>query len=548
MPDSGYPEIFGPDLTPVRAKDLVAIAKGAMDRPGAAHDEDDDGRGVRGEAVEMSTAQFAEAAVTSAALWEYAEWFEGEEGKKRRGPGRPREHAAAQGVLGWMMKSEEMSERATIVELKDHWPRICAAAAAAWPDHPNRRMPDKPMSRGQSRNFANQHLNKPEARKRLESDMMRAAAKAARHMGMLDPNDGSLNRPSPARVIYGDETLIRDRFNRAPSECFNAKGEQIHRFDPDSRVRYTNNPKDKGARGYKVFTLGVRNGWVNQRIILATGVRDSEITEANNFAAKLGLLREVCPEVRDGALTATYDGAVHATHVDDIYDHSIMPVMRTPMNNRGEPSSIVLHGIEFECRDGQTRRRDVRGIHGTPTLDFVDGGGYESHQPLRSVDTYYRPNADGTRRWYQDVEVPDNAALGPLCGATATLRLNSTPQERKPGRPRRRTTALRPLTSTSPYFRAVKGTREDSESINNNIKAKMPNQRVRSIGKPRVHLDQLGFQAHTTIKALIHHYYENGDDITEFFGQRPPITPRPPRAKPPKGRRRRRGKSPPSVP
>ena len=67
-------------------------------------------------------------------------------------------------------------------------------------------------------------------------------------------------------------------------------------------------------------------------------------------------------------------------------------------------------------------------------------------QPLRSVDTYYRPNADGTRRWYQDVEVPDNAALGPLCGATATLRLNSTPQERKPGRPRRRTTALRPLT------------------------------------------------------------------------------------------------------
>jgi hypothetical protein len=38
----------------------------------------------------------------------------------------------------------------------------------------------------------------------------------------------------------------------------------------------------------------------------------------------------------------------------------------------------------------------------------------------------------------------------------------------------------------------------------------MPNQRVRSIGTPRVNLDQLGFQAHTTIKTLIHHYYENG--------------------------------------
>ena len=561
MPDSGYPEIFGPDLTPARAKDLVAIAKGAIDRPGATHDEDDDDddRGVQGEPVEMSTAQFAEAAVTFAPLWEFVEWFLHEENKKRRGPGRPREHTVAQAVLVWMVKSEEMSERAIIVELKDHWPRVCAAAAAAWPNHPNRRMPDKPMSRGQYRRFADRHLaNNPEAHEnpahenpaheRLVLDIMRAAAKAARHMGMLDPNDGSLNRPSPDRTVYGDETFIRDRFNRKPSDCFNAQGEQIHRFDPDSRVYYTNNPKDKGTRGYKVFTLSVRNDWVNQRIILASGVRDSDVTEANNFVDQLRLLREVCPEVRDGANTATYDGAVHATHVDDIYGHGVMPVIRTQMNNSSEPASIVLHDIEFKCRDGQTRRRDVRGLHGTPTLDFVDGGGYESHQPLRSVNTYLRPNADHTLRWYQDVDVPDNAALGPLCGATATLRLDSTPPECAPGRPRRRTTALRALTSTSRYFRRVKGRREDSESINNNIKATMPNQRVRSIGTPRVDIDQLGFQAHTTIKALIHHYYENGGNITEFFGQRPPITPRPPRAKPPKGRRRRRGKSPPSVP
>ena len=33
--------------------------------------------------------------------------------------------------------------------------------------------------------------------------------------------------------------------------------------------------------------------------------------------------------------------------------------------------------------------------------------------------------------------------------------------------------------------------------------------------------------AHTTINALIRHHYENGGNITEFFGQRPPITPRP---------------------
>ncbi len=378
--------------------------------------------------------------------------------------------------------------------------------------------------------------------------MMRAAAKAARHMGLLDPSDGSLNRPSPSRTIYGDETFIRDRFNRKPSDCFNAKGEQIHLFDPDSRVRYTNNPKDRGARGYKVFTLSVRNDWVNQRIILATGVRDKGVTEANNIIDQMRLLQQVCPEVRDGANTATYDGAVHAVHVDDIYDLGVMPVMRTQRNNRGEPASIVLHDTEFKCSDGQIRRSDVRGVHGTPTLDFVDGDGYESHQPLRSVNTYFRANADGTLRWYQDVEVPHNDLLGPLSGATATLRLDNTPQESSPGRPRRRTTALRALTSTSPYYRRVKGRREDSESTNNNVKSILPNRRVRSIGTPGVLLDQLGFQAHTTINALIHHYYENGGDITEFFGQRPPITPRPPRAKPPKGRRKRRGRPPPSRP
>ncbi len=347
MPDSGYPEIFGPDLTPVRAKDLVAIAKGAMDRPGATPQDgdDDEDRGVLGEAVEMSTAQFAEAAVTFAALWEYVEWFQAEENKKPRGAGRPREHSVAQAVLVWMMKPEEMSERAIIVELRDHWPRICAAAVAAWPDHPNRRMPDRPISRGQYRRFASRHLandpeahqDDPEARKhcrevheRLVFDMMRAAAKAARHIGMLDPSDGSPNRPSPSRTIYGDETFIRDRFNRKPSECFNAKGKQIHRFNPDSRVRYTNNPKDKGTRGYKVFTLSVRNDWVNQRIILVTGVRDKGVTEANNIIDQLGLLRGVCPEVRDGANTATYDGAVHSVQVSRRPD----PTQRRPRHPR----------------------------------------------------------------------------------------------------------------------------------------------------------------------------------------------------------------------
>ena len=134
-----------------------------------------------------------------------------------------------------------------------------------------------------------------------------------------------------------------------------------------------------------------------------------------------------------------------------------------------------------------------------------------------------------------------------MCGATATLRLDSSFQESSP-RHRRRSTALRALTSTSPHYRRIKGRREGSESTINNIKSILPNRRVRSITTPRVNLNQLGFQAHNTIKALIPHHYEHRGDVTEFFGQGPPITPRPPRAKRPKGRRKRRCKSPRSGP
>ena len=38
--------------------------------------------------------------------------------------------------------------------------------------------------------------------------------------------------------------------------------------------------------------------------------------------------------------------AVHAIHVDDIYDTPLMPVMRTALR-RGEPNALVLHDIKF---------------------------------------------------------------------------------------------------------------------------------------------------------------------------------------------------------
>ncbi len=88
---------------------------------------------------------------------------------------------------------------------------------------------------------------------------MRASARAARHMRMLDPNDGSLARPSPARILFGDETFIRSLFSRAASEDDDTNGEQTRRCDPGAKAHFTNNKTDAGTLGHKVFLIGMRN-------------------------------------------------------------------------------------------------------------------------------------------------------------------------------------------------------------------------------------------------------------------------------------------------
>ena len=156
---------------------------------------------------------------------------------------------------------------------------------------------------------------------------------------MLDPKDGSLTKPSPRRTAFSDETFLRSRLRRSPSECVDENGEQIHLFDPDAHNHYTNNKKDAGTRGYKVYMTGISNGWCNQRIILDFGIRGLNITEGNNLIERVALLRRESPEIRDGLQALTYDRALKAVHVDGIYDRGIAAIVGTSLISESKPGS-----------------------------------------------------------------------------------------------------------------------------------------------------------------------------------------------------------------
>lgn len=527
MPEHPFRAIFGTDLAPVRAKDIPDKLRGSDS--GEAN-RGDPASGVEGQEVELSTMQYAEALVSFGPLLDYCHELEQKYPRKSPGPGRPREHTALGAMLVWILKPHCVSERAAIKELKDpaNWDRIKNAAAAAHPGHPALAGLDRPISRGQARRYAEKHLaDMPEELANLCSRVRRTAAHAARHMGMLDPDDGTCGEPSRRRTAFADETFLRSRLSRGPSQCVDANGEKIHLFDPDAHTHFTNNKQDAGTRGYKVYAMGLSNGWRNQRVVTDFGIRGPDTTEGNNLAQRIALQQRESPEIRDGLQALAYDRMLKAVHIDAVYDRGLIPIVGTSLTNQGEPPTVVLQDQRFKRRDGTIRHSDVRALHTTACVDYIDGDGYLTHQPLRRLDTLRRKNSDGSYRWYNLYEVPDNPLLANLSGAKALVRINSTKAEREPGPPRRRTNALSALNPTDNCHRGLAGGRENIESFFSELKTPLLHRRARSITNPRVTLDLAARAAYTTVKALIHHYYETGSGADRWFGQRPPTEPRP---------------------
>ena len=203
MPEKPFRAIFDTDLTPVRAKDIAAKIRSTA--PTTSSDPDE----IQGDAVEMSTMQYAEALASFKPLLDYAHELDNKQQREPRGPGRPREHTAFPALLVWIIKPHCRSERATIKELKDtaNWKRVEDAAVAAWPDHPALALPQKPTSRGQYRRFAQRILaDNPAELENLCSHIRRTASPGSPLPGDARPQRRLPHQtePSPHRVLRRD--------------------------------------------------------------------------------------------------------------------------------------------------------------------------------------------------------------------------------------------------------------------------------------------------------------------------------------------------------
>lgn len=325
------------DGEPVRAKDLRrAAAEGASE---------EQGRRPRAKTAEpaLSVMQTLEHAAAGRWLWETSERIEAEikAQEPRRRPGRRPGRRRAYPVMALLLvhvalMSACWSARAVLRELQDQGNarRLSRATRVAWPDHPNRRLPRKFISRGQHHR-GRENILLPRLAQ-IQDATEAAAVAAAAAAGMLQ--GGSLTRPESSSAVCSDGTWIRARTNAAPGDVAAdpATGEiRSRRFDPDA-VAY-NSPQGKG-RGLMCVFGTVRNQHPGERIILFAEVTASR-ADANVFTDKLLRLRETHPQIARGATAVVYDRALQPPAIDRLQNAATIALSKPKRNPDAVPPS-----------------------------------------------------------------------------------------------------------------------------------------------------------------------------------------------------------------
>ena len=103
-----------------------------------------------------------------------------------------------------------------------------------------------------------------------------------------------------------------------------------------------------------------------------------------------------------------------------------------------------------------------------------------------------------------------------LRGAKVRVRHSRTMSELNAGKSRSR--ALRIFPESDHRFDKIFGLREDSESANSDYKSRLWNRRCRTLRHESVEFNNIGYQIHVMITALVAYHNRTGADMTEWFG------------------------------
>lgn len=365
------------------------------------------------------------------------------------------------------------------------WDRVRKAVEAAFPNNPDRRLSERAPSRSQMFRAARGYFS-GEALDELFRNYRRTAVKGAQRIGALDPNAGTWQSPAKSQAIVGDMTWIPAATKHHRKAPFHPETGNPLKLDPLADPFHTSDGKWSKIPGRGLVMLSCRTEHPNERIPLDAAFMPHQghsTSEGRNEADKAvdmleNLINENPNELRDrpgkpsGLKCFIHDMAMDAEAVDRVLDMRLLPVVKVPKTTAGKCRTGTLGPHEFTTPRGRTVNLDVRTFNGSMWVRFPLNRDTDIAVPLRSE--LYWGTAGKTRSiLYAKVTLPRSPVVpGRLRGATAKVRLNSTPTEIHSDPHTRRTRMLRPIPEASDAF-DVFGVREDIEATFGDLKYKL---------------------------------------------------------------------------
>jgi len=163
--------------------------------------------------INLGDLEYFVAYVLDAPVWEFAEEIAAEL-ETRMGPGRPREYEIHSVIISDVMLYQHQSVRKTFRSLSSPlvWRILQDTVEKAWPNHPTRRLCDKPLSRDQYHRGRKVLLSEVFCYlDRMREHDQQTQLGIARLIGCF-VDDDSLTHPSNHNIMYGDATWLESMF------------------------------------------------------------------------------------------------------------------------------------------------------------------------------------------------------------------------------------------------------------------------------------------------------------------------------------------------
>ncbi|WP_419927237.1 hypothetical protein [Candidatus Poriferisocius sp.] len=419
------------------------------------------------------------------------------------------------------------------------WARLRLANRRAHPNRPDLRLSETPPTRGQHWRFRKDHLTE-EMKERVRDGLRTLAVQAGIEVGIL-PAIAHDSWTNPEHFLVGDGLYLPALFKTPAWKATDPATGTTKRTDPEARPYQGYDSNKVGSVGYTAINISGRADDRRKRIVfdcdLKPGGTEPDLSTSPKSEADiatdlyLGLVADYKEEMETNRGLG-YDMAMRSVNIDRIQDAGKMAPTKIPYNHKGAPTEITVGEQNFKTVTGRKEEHVVYGVNGTPCIIMPDGTGELWFVPLRRVQTKRTKRESGKFVFHGIWEIRKSKTslqtqIVPkrLEKATTIIRHNSKEKERDPGpgkRHSRRTIGLSIIPESDPAFEIPNGKRQDSESHNSDIKARLRYERCPTTTRKNVHFTLLTNQLRTIITALIAHSQNNHATLTRFYGNHKP--------------------------